>query len=329
MFENIHLQFKKIYPPVTPDNPATLAQYSHFLQEEPSEEVEEMKRHGDFCLDGEIHISPILPVSEFARRKLYYIKAFVVMKSGTLYRTRRKDENSCLLLYTYDGNGCLEYNGQRHLLSKGDGFLIDCRQPHYYYTCGDNWSHIDFHFLGAETELYAQYLMESQQGIFFQPLNGLFERQLEELMELYENVTPYRELLISAKINSLLSLLLTSSREYQHLLERRPESLCNLIKYINNFYYKNLSLDFMSSYSGISKPHLIRLFRKYLDCTPREYVISQQIENAKNLLETTTFPINKVGATVGIENSSYFSSLFKARTGMSPGEYRSQNSLLK
>lgn len=76
MFENIHLQFKKIYPLVTPDNPATLAQYSHFLQEEPSEEVEEMKRHGDFCLDGEIHISPILPVSEFARRKLYYIKLF-------------------------------------------------------------------------------------------------------------------------------------------------------------------------------------------------------------------------------------------------------------
>ncbi|WP_162307068.1 helix-turn-helix domain-containing protein [Schaedlerella arabinosiphila] len=81
-------------------------------------------------------------------------------------------------------------------------------------------------------------------------------------------------------------------------------------------------MDNLSDFSGISKPHLIRLFRKYVGCTPREYILRLQIENAKQLLESTALTIKQIGIMVGIEDANYFSRFFKSRAGLSPQDWR-------
>lgn len=322
MFDNLHINFTKWDFPVTPKN------YSYLMSRHYSKNIDMYWKSTDallscdYYIDGQGYASCPFPVSDYAKEHLFYIKAFAIMLTGKQYYTRRQNEGSYLLLFTYDGNGLLEYNGQKYSLSKGDGFLIDCREPHYYKSTGTHWDHAVLHFNGSKSRTFYQIFQKSQNCMFCQPTNGSFQKQFEELIELYEKISIYKELLISSKLNGLLTTLLTNSSFYEKSSQTLPENLNYLVKYIQNSYHQHLTLDFLSSFSGFSKPHLIRLFNKYLGCTPKEYIIRLQIENAKNLLETTTIPATKIGAIVGIENGSYFGSLFKERTGMSPGQFR-------
>ena len=45
---------------------------------------------------------------------------------------------------------------------------------------------------------------------------------------------------------------------------------------------------------------------------------------AKELLSDTKTPISQVASEVGYDNYSYFTKIFKEKTGVSPGDYRKQ-----
>lgn len=322
MFDNLHKHFITFDIPITQENYTFLINRHYHIKPDDCWSPQDSILTCNYCFDGQSFSCPPFPVTDYAKNHFYHIKAFAIIHAEKQYFTKRENEDSFLFLFTYDGKGLLEYNGKKHYLSKGDGFLIDCRLPHFYKTIGSHWSHAVLHFNGSESETFYRIFQEQSDGIFSLPTNGLFQKQFEELIELYDSVTMYRELLISSKLNTLLTTLLTTSSFYKDSVQAMPENLNYLVKYIQNFYNRHLSLDFLAEFSGISKPHLIRLFNKYLSCTPKEYIIQLQIEHAKNLLETTTIPASKIGCMVGIENSSYFGHLFKTRTGMSPGEFR-------
>lgn len=321
MFENLHLHYRKFEPPATPRN--FYSQYPELADyTPPKNDTSSTLLNCDYCMDGYVYESSTFPISDYAYENLLSIKAFSLMHSKKQYFTRRQNEDSYLILFTYEGNGVMEYAGKKYTLSKGEGMFISCQHLHYYKSANNDWVHADLHIHGKEIKTFYDIFQDHQAFRFQQATTGNFQNILEELIELYVNVTPYRELLISGKINLLLTTLLTSSDFFRVAAESMPENLQYLLRYIQNFYHKNLTLDSLSDFSGISKPHLIRLFNKHVGCSPHEYILRLQIENAKQLLENTTLSAAQIGRMVGIENSNYFNHFFKTRVGIPPGEYR-------
>ena len=47
-----------------------------------------------------------------------------------------------------------------------------------------------------------------------------------------------------------------------------------------------------------------------------------RIEEAKQLLETTSLPLTEISEKVGYEDVSYFGKLFRRRTGLTTSEHR-------
>ena len=76
----------------------------------------------------------------------------------------------------------------------------------------------------------------------------------------------------------------------------------------------------------MNKFHLVHTFTKHLGVSPINYVINKRIQEAKNLLATTSYSIRDIASIVGFGNSSYFSQMFKKVTGISPKSYRVKNS---
>ena len=72
--------------------------------------------------------------------------------------------------------------------------------------------------------------------------------------------------------------------------------------------------------------YLARLFKKEVGMSIGAYLHECRIQEAKKLLLQAELPINEVAQRVGYDNFSYFSYLFRKRTGVSPNEYR-KNSL--
>ena len=87
-------------------------------------------------------------------------------------------------------------------------------------------------------------------------------------------------------------------------------------------YEKSGPVGKMIDRSGLTKRTFMRRFTKATGFTPVEYVQNLRIEEAKQLLETTTVNIDEISADVGYEDPSYFRRLFKRKAGVSPTKYR-------
>ena len=140
---------------------------------------------GSFYIDGTIHMCPPHPNTEYAEKHLFYIQSFSLMEVGAQYYTKRNGLNSYLLLYTYDGYGQLEYDGQIYELQEGDIFFIDCAKEHCYRSLGPIWKHGDLHINGAFIDGIFQELKNSGQLIFHRSLQDDFFKKMEELIVLY------------------------------------------------------------------------------------------------------------------------------------------------
>ena len=242
------------------------------------------------------------------------------MEMGGDYYTRRKDFASCLLLYTYEGKGELEYEGRCYPLAEGDGFVIDCRKEHSYRTRGDRWVHSDLHIAGGPADYWYRKCFEGKEPLFHCPLSGEYQPMLEHLLALRTSADARRELKVSEQIQRLL--LFAADCQSQGEREKIPDAIRYLQSYLEHHFEQKITLDDMAQFCGLSKYHLCREFKRYTSFSPKEYLLQLRIARAKMLLLGSELPACRIGALVGIPDETNFTRLFRHRVGMTPGEYR-------
>lgn len=130
---------------------------------------------------------------------------------------------------------------------------------------------------------------------------------------------------------SILNIFITHiirSKTSLLFIEDSKEKLnleCLKIKnYIDSHYSQNITLDFLSNLTYMNKFHLVHTFTKHIGLSPINYAINKRIQEAKNLLRTTSHSIRDIASIVGFSNSSYFSQMFKKITGITPKNYRNE-----
>ena len=92
--------------------------------------------------------------------------------------------------------------------------------------------------------------------------------------------------------------------------------------YIDVNYASELNLDALATATYMNKYYLSHMFKKTYGISPISYLIEKRISVSKFLLETTNYSIGQIAQIVGFNSSSYFSQIFKKRTGITPSEYR-------
>lgn len=92
--------------------------------------------------------------------------------------------------------------------------------------------------------------------------------------------------------------------------------------------HKRITLDDLAVSLHMSKSNLIRIFKKEYGITPYEYLLGLKIDAAKLLLGTTEMSVKEIAERVCVSDQHYFSSLFLARVGMRPRDYRKQKKAL-
>lgn len=93
------------------------------------------------------------------------------------------------------------------------------------------------------------------------------------------------------------------------------------IKYINENYYKEISLEDVADHVYLSSVHMSRLFKKETGKNLMDYVKMVRIQKAKELLDTHQYKIYEVAELVGFKDNHYFSTMFKKYVHMTPTEY--------
>ena len=109
----------------------------------------------------------------------------------------------------------------------------------------------------------------------------------------------------------------------KHSLSQFSPTIKDTFNFINLNLSSNLTVKKVANEIGLSPDHLTRLFKKETGMNIITYINKKRIDTALELLKTTDLSIAEIGDLIGLNNTSYFYTLFKKETGMSPKQYRS------
>ena len=84
-----------------------------------------------------------------------------------------------------------------------------------------------------------------------------------------------------------------------------------------------LDLDTLAQHAHMSRRTLTRRFRDDTGVAPMAWLADARIDRARELLETTSEPVEKIGRLTGLGAPASVRAAFHRRIGTSPQEYRS------
>ncbi|WLW56026.1 GlxA family transcriptional regulator [Streptomyces sp. YU58] len=87
---------------------------------------------------------------------------------------------------------------------------------------------------------------------------------------------------------------------------------------------KPLTLTDLARHAGVSIRTLTRRFHAESGVSPLQWLLHQRIERAKELLETTTLPMDQIAHTSGLGTADSLRGHMVRRTGLTPTAYRAQ-----
>lgn len=97
------------------------------------------------------------------------------------------------------------------------------------------------------------------------------------------------------------------------------------LKYIEQYYWKDLSLQDLAKSANVSKSECLRCFKLSMQTTPYKYLIEFRLSKAAELLKKSDDPIGNIALNVGFHQMSHFEKYFKEKTGYFPRAYRNRN----
>lgn len=138
-----------------------------------------------------------------------------------------------------------------------------------------------------------------------------------------------------ASIKIALAALLMTLANINYNLQKNIEmcgtqsensiNMDGLIKYISEYYYRDITLSELAHKVSMSEQHLIKTFAEKYQTTPIKYLNTFRIVTAQRLLESNTMNVTEVAASCGFNSNAHFSRSFKQITGITPKEYQLQS----
>ncbi len=151
---------------------------------------------------------------------------------------------------------------------------------------------------------------------------------IERLTYTFTNNNKSKDVLLDLMIQELIVRLLQTKAK--SLIINDPHQIFNdtrigtVIKYIKeNLTNKDLSVDVLAEKAYMSTSHFHKQFKNTLGISPIDYINSEKIKFAKQLMKVnTSYRMSEVAFKSGFNNTSYFNRQFKKMEMMTPQQFK-------
>lgn len=119
-----------------------------------------------------------------------------------------------------------------------------------------------------------------------------------------------------------VNYLLEKTFAYEKEIEKSATIIDKINQYIHDHYKEDIDRSIIAGEFYLTPEYLAKLYKKRTGISLKTYINQYRIEKAKELLRTSDKSISDIAEAVGFDNISYFSTLFKKMTGLSPKDYK-------
>ena len=173
----------------------------------------------------------------------------------------------------------------------------------------------------ANTTLVTRYAIEG----------GMDEEAAFSLSDIYiKKMEKCRSLRRLELLNEEMALDFTSqvAAAKKRLQSHYSTPVLKAMRYLADHTHETVRLSDLSAAAGLSEKYLSALFRKETGQTVTSYFLDLKIEEAKYLLIYTENSNSQISEYLAFHSQSYFVQMFRKKTGITPGRYRSQRGLI-
>ena len=227
------------------------------------------------------------------------------------------------ILYSAGGRGCLVHDGMTEEIGERTFIFLPAQAPHEYYPLTESWEVDWIAFDGAGCKAALEKL----------EMGGVITAGARDPSAMQQIFTAMLE---SQRTDILYSGLTCSALVYDYIIgfrrlfnteadvrrSRQLSVLMPALRYIYDHYAEDIPIPFLAELTGVTHQHFCRIFKSALNMRPNDYLTGRRIDEACRMLRESELTVAEISAACGYGDPSYFSTVFKRHTGLSPAAYR-------
>ncbi|MEO1147846.1 MAG: AraC family transcriptional regulator [Cyanobacteria bacterium J06638_22] len=138
---------------------------------------------------------------------------------------------------------------------------------------------------------------------------------------------PFASLAVDQGVLALVTTLMARARPGE-VIKAPPaprleaERMARAIDYVQASLDKPFNLSDLATAAGLSTRLLSRAFKAAMGQSPHQYVLTQRVQKARELLAFHDMPLPEVAAVCGFYDQAHLTRIFKKQLGTTPGAYR-------
>lgn len=238
-------------------------------------------------------------------------------------------------IYVISGHIDVHTLNQLETIKEGEAVFINKNVVHEiesFYDCHYKSivfpEHLVEFYIGGPAKKYVASIAEnSKLSIYLFRNNNEWNKNifelLQQLIKLEEEKSSFYEYEVLVHLSRLwLEFIRNIDIPIENTKSETVIRMEKFLKYIEQYYNDDLSLEKLARSANVSKSECLRCFKCTMKTTPYKYLIEYRLQQATIFLQNTNLLIGEIAEKVGFHQVSHFGKCFKEKTGYSPKKYR-------
>lgn len=230
-------------------------------------------------------------------------------------------------------------NGEIINLQNGNGILVNARQMHFGFS--DARLECDFICIllhpmllcstpSYENDYILPVVRNTAMPYIFLDKNTIWQKKiLEQIQFMYTRKDlKTAPLDVQSAFSSIWSLLYENIPPNDNTKSLQSNDLNitkNMVGFIQKNYTHKISLMDIAASGAVGQSKCCKVFAKYFNQTPNAYLTQYRLNKSIELLRYTDLSIIEIALSVGFSGASYYAETFRKWFGMSPTEFKNEN----